>query len=365
MNEFNVEKKEEVLTNEDNTVVKQETIAETNKPGQIKWKFFAMGIAALVVLVGVMGIAYTVWAVKDASESPFVLKVAEVLNLPVARVNSAVIPYYTYIEDVQTLNEFYKKAPEGVFPPTTEQAISDQVLSRLIVNSLVKDIARENKLFVTAEDIQEAKNNIFAQYNSEEEVKTELQMQYGWSIETYINKILKPLILERKVTDAFVAGEIAANEAGYEAEDEIKASHILFRTSDDEGNPIENLDEVKKQAEEVMERAKNGEDFAELASEFGSDSTKDMGGDLGWFGRGMMVPEFEEAAFATEAGQVHNGLVETQFGYHVVKVIEQRKARNFGLYLNDKIKQAKVEILVKKVHDPLEEFRKLQDEGQV
>ena len=123
-------------------------------------------------------------------------------------------------------------------------------------------------------------------------------------------------------------------------------------------------EEVKEIAEAVLERAKGGEDFAALATEFGSDATKDAGGSLGWFGRGMMVPEFEEAVFAVEPGQVGAELVETEFGYHIVKVDGKRSVRDFGVYLDDKIGEASFEILVKGVHDPLADYRKLQEEAK-
>ena len=87
------------------------------------------------------------------------------------------------------------------------------------------------------------------------------------------------------------------------------------------------LDSDKKQrekAEEVLQRVRNGEDFAKLAKEFSSDpGSKDKGGDLGWFGSGQMVPEFEKAAFALKPGEV-SGVVQSQFGFHIIK-LEERK----------------------------------------
>jgi len=81
---------------------------------------------------------------------------------------------------------------------------------------------------------------------------------------------------------------------------------------------------VRKKAEEVLRRAKAGEDFAALARQFSEDnSNKNEGGELGWFGRGQMVKPFEDAAFALKDGEV-GGVVETQFGYHIIKVEGRR-----------------------------------------
>ncbi|HEU0300540.1 MAG TPA: peptidylprolyl isomerase [Longimicrobium sp.] len=110
---------------------------------------------------------------------------------------------------------------------------------------------------------------------------------------------------------------------------EIRARHILFST----GGMMQGGTELtpqqrqakRQQAEQVARRAAAGEDFAALAREFTEEpGGKDRGGDLDWFGRGRMVAQFEEAAFKLQAGQV-SPVVETPFGYHVIKVEDRRQ----------------------------------------
>ena len=83
---------------------------------------------------------------------------------------------------------------------------------------------------------------------------------------------------------------------------------------------------MKAQAEGVLKRAKAGEDFAALAKQYSEDdSNKDKGGDLDYFGRGTMVPEFDQAAFAMKAGDISD-LVKTSFGFHIIKLVDHRQA---------------------------------------
>lgn len=102
-------------------------------------------------------------------------------------------------------------------------------------------------------------------------------------------------------------------------EQAVRASHILFRAAESNG---EARSEALSDAQDALRRARSGEDFAELARELSDDGSAGNGGDLGWFGPGRMVKPFEEAAFAATVGRVV-GPVETQFGYHVIKVSDR------------------------------------------
>jgi peptidyl-prolyl cis-trans isomerase D len=106
----------------------------------------------------------------------------------------------------------------------------------------------------------------------------------------------------------------------YSTPEQIRASHILLKT---EGKKEE---DVRKQAEAVLAKVKAGGDFASLARQYSEDdSNKEKGGDLGLFGRGSMVPEFEQAAFALEPGQTSD-LVKTSYGFHIIRLVEKRPA---------------------------------------
>jgi peptidyl-prolyl cis-trans isomerase D len=109
----------------------------------------------------------------------------------------------------------------------------------------------------------------------------------------------------------------------YKLEDRAHVAHILFKTV---GMTDAEAAEVKKKAEDVLNKAKHGGNFADLAKQYSEDTTKDKGGDLGWIIRGQTVPEFEAAAFSLPKGSISD-LVKTQYGFHIIQVIDRETAR--------------------------------------
>ncbi|HJQ71106.1 MAG TPA: peptidylprolyl isomerase [Blastocatellia bacterium] len=107
---------------------------------------------------------------------------------------------------------------------------------------------------------------------------------------------------------------------------QVRARHILIKTDPhDLGENPGGKEEARKKAQSILERVRNGEDFASLAQQHSDDeASKPEGGDLGFFTRGSMVPQFDQVVFTLKPGQVSE-LVETQYGFHIIKVEEQRE----------------------------------------
>lgn len=137
-------------------------------------------------------------------------------------------------------------------------------------------------------------------------------------ISSYIESKIVPSIT---VTDEEAKAFYAENKAQIGEEPQVKASHILIGV-DAAATPEEKA-KAKEKAEAILKELKEGKDFAAAALADSSCPSKDQGGDLGFFGKGQMVPEFEQAAFSMKPGEMSD-VVETQFGYHIIKLTDKK-----------------------------------------
>ncbi|NJD91280.1 MAG: peptidylprolyl isomerase [Geobacter sp.] len=137
-------------------------------------------------------------------------------------------------------------------------------------------------------------------------------------ISYYIDTKIAPTI---KVSDDDIKKFYDENRDRLGEEPQIKASHILIGV--DAAATPEVKAKAKEKAEAILAQLAAGKDFAEAAKTSSTCPSKEQGGDLGFFGKGQMVPEFEQAAFALKPGEM-SGVVETQFGYHIIKVTDKK-----------------------------------------
>jgi peptidyl-prolyl cis-trans isomerase D len=122
-----------------------------------------------------------------------------------------------------------------------------------------------------------------------------------------IGKLIGPVVTPQGYTLYHLIGTIKSDQP------EVRASHILI-------NQYENDEQNKEEAEKIYNQLKGGADFSKLAREYSRDpGSAQIGGDLGWFGKGRMIPEFEKAAFSGRVGVVQEP-IKTQYGYHIIKV---------------------------------------------
>lgn len=165
------------------------------------------------------------------------------------------------------------------------------------------------------------KQALAAENTTAEKLKGDLLTQSG------INKLMADEQAGAPdVTDADVKTFYDQNPDKFKRPEQVRASHILFKTEGDAAAKKK----ARAMAETVLKEAKGGKDFGALAKQHSSDGSAPQGGDLGFFEKERMVPEFSNAAFAMQPGQVSD-IVESQFGYHIIKVTERKAPETIAL----------------------------------
>lgn len=209
--------------------------------------------------------------------------------------------------------EYYETSKQEVTDPELEAFFKEEGKTAWF-DQLVADLARSQQQELSAEQKAIARKivgktfigerrGMAAGFDKRRKIELQILMQQARTLaQIYAEEKLQDKI---KVTEA----EIDAYLAGHPDLDDKKD---------------------REQAEALLKRLRAGEDFATLARQFSTDSSREKGGDLGWFGRGVMVPEFENVAFVLQRGQISN-VVKTAFGYHIIKLEERRTVEKNGV----------------------------------
>ncbi len=238
------------------------------------------------------------------------------------------------------------------------------VLDQMINTELLAQNAEKEGIKVTDKEIQSSYNDLKTYVNSDEQIKKSAEdlgisddfLKEQAKLSLLIQKSQEKFYSEEKVSDSEMKKYYDEHIDEYK-KDEVEASHILIKTTDDQNKPLPEAEQkkAKEKAEKVLKEVKAGGDFAELAKKYSQDpGSAANGGALGAFGKGMMVKEFEDAAFGMEPGQVSN-LVKTDFGYHIIKVTDRIKETTSFDEAKEGIKE---EILKNKYGEKIAELQK-------
>lgn len=175
--------------------------------------------------------------------------------------------------------------------------------------------------------------------------------RFASMVDTAKRDILAKLFLEKYIadnsTDPKLLEYFEKNKAKF-TEKEVKAAHILFGEKE------------KAQAEKTLKEVLAKNNFDELMKKYATEKNGSKGGDLNWFKQGRMVPEFEKAAFNTEKGKVYAQLIKTQFGFHIIKVVDVRGGDT--VKFEDKKQEVEQEI---RMNARTELVKSLRDKAQV
>jgi parvulin-like peptidyl-prolyl isomerase len=199
----------------------------------------------------------------------------------------------------------------------------EQIESQAEIDALLAEPAQGQQFAAFVEDYRQNGPGRGAAIT--EEQRKELSQHYGRVMVRMRKGTAAGLAAQRKTQLAVMLQQARVLAGAYSTElgPKIKISEAELDAYV-AAHPEYDTKRSRAKIEGLLGRVRAGEDFAKLADEFTEDpSGKGRGGDLGWFGRGMMVKPFEDAAFSLKQGEV-SGVVETQFGYHIVKVDERR-----------------------------------------
>lgn len=301
----------------------EKTFNVTKKGGKKKLALLIASVIGVlfVVFIGVM--SYGIYVKKW--EDSFTKGVTKVLPFPAATIDGKYVSYHSYIENVDILKKYNKEFKKIDFNSEDGKKLLESIrkdtLNRLVESVIIQKEAKNLNVKLSKKDIDDSFNDLINSNGGPKSFADVLDRYYGLSTDEFKEQIYEDRLLRQKVADKF--------------------------SNDDNINS-----DAKKKAEEILAKVKAGEDFAELAKQNSQDNTAANGGDLGLFGKGKMVPEFEKVAFSLKEGETSD-IVKTVYGYHIIKVTDVQgdqikashiliKTKDFSTWLEDTKKSVKV-----------------------
>lgn len=235
-------------------------------------KFFALAVCATAL--------FACQSQQGAASKPDAQKDVKVL----AEVNGKNITSADFAREVKNLPDYLKAMADT--PQGRKEMLDTMIIRELILQQATKDGIDKGK-----------------------EIEDKLQdLKKRLIVESFLKKKVES---DAQLSDADLKKFYEQNLDKFKSGDQVKASHILVK--------------AEAEANEILAKIKAGGNFEELAKKHSADSSAAKGGDLGWFGKGAMVPPFEKAAMALKEGQV-SGVVKSDFGFHIIKLTGKRAA---------------------------------------
>ena len=311
--------------------------------------FFTFACFTIAVLWGTVGHAAQDKVVRDY----------------VAIVNGKKITKEKYDRELASLKNRFKASGRRL-TALQELELKKNLLESLINRELLYQESQKRGITIDEAQIQKQFEAVKKHYPDDATFKKALekahytesgirsQLKRAIAIEKFIDQELKSKI---QLTDKDVRDYYDSHQDLFRGPAQIRASHILVKLS---ANPTkEEKQKAMNKIKDIQQKIKNGADFAELAKKYSDGPSAKRGGDLGYFSKGQMVKPFEEAAFALDKGQVSD-VVETIFGYHLIKVTDKKPETTLPFEeIKDQLKQYLIDQkLQKMVKDYAENLKK-------
>jgi foldase protein PrsA len=279
-----------------------------------------LAIIIISLVVFITGIYKLQWS------GSLIRTITRIFPCPVAIVRGERIFLVEFNKHLEAQKHYYKTQKNlDLNDPAKETELNElkeKNLDKLIEQIFIRQILAQKGIKVTSEEIaREYANSIAGR--TKEEVENKIKTLYNWTPEEFKEEIIKPYLESQKLQE--------------------------INAFDQEINKVE-----REKAESILRELQEGADFAKIANKYSQDpgNYQDKGGDLGWFGKGQMVREFEDVAFSLEKEEISD-VVATKFGFHIIKVEDKRdnliwarhiliKGRDFGEWLDKEIEKTRV-----------------------
>jgi len=289
---------------------------------QLRW-ILVTSLWLVLIIYLAFGVYFAREIYSRHSEAPAVVFSTKIYPYPAAFVGGNIIWSKEYYKHLLYIRRFSVSTKQ---PAVDEKAIRAQIIDQLIENRLLVWEASKNGIRVTSRDVNDAYQKIVEQSGGEDNVRKTLNDLYAMS-EKEFKQLVKEQVTKEKIQDELIA--------------QIKVLHILVKD--------------EKRANEVATKAKNNEDWSNLAKTYSEDiKTRDNWGNLGWIARGNLVidnrqvPEFEDVAFKAKVGEIF-GPVKSQVGFQIGKIEDKRGKINqsYSNWLDQIRKSTKIYIFIK------------------
>jgi peptidyl-prolyl cis-trans isomerase C len=256
----------------------------------------------------------------------------EEVREPVASVNGVQIPRSYWEREIMRFEDQLRRQGQVVDGPTRER-LAGEALDTLVNMELLYQETQRRGITVPAEEVRQQVESLKGRFGDEEAYAQTME-QTGYTEAELESEILRQMAIESllardiapgvSLSSEEVRGYYDANPELFRTPEQVRARHILIRL--DRGAQPEAQRDALERIQDIRRRIVGGEDFAALAREVSEDGSREQGGDLGFFSREQMVPEFAEAAFALSPGTVSEP-IRTDFGYHLIEVTDRKEAQ--------------------------------------
>lgn len=279
-------------------------MAEKNKTGKIKIRIGTI-VAGLALLISGAFIAAIIMAYASERTNPVGRVLSRTLPLPAATLGVGSVVSIAQLEaDTASLKRFYEAqdfSKAGIrIDFSTEEGRKRllvkerEVLSKLIEDKALEKLARAKGIEVTDEDLAENVDRELERYGTTEDVQQELERLYGWTLEDFKQRVVRPKLIQEKLEKA-VAGELGATET---------ARQRIFQ---------------------AQQQLRSGADFAEVAEKYSEGGSGKEGGELGWVRKSQVIKELQDPIFGAASSNEKYATIESEIGLHIVEVLEKKK----------------------------------------